>query len=83
MALAQGRLIPHGTHADLHKRAIQTMEGRISRNIRVKWVPSHKDEQGVKDGIITQEGMEGNREADKLAPQGVGMHEVPLHHVEK
>eukprot|EP00972_Heterocapsa_arctica_P050666 7449528-Heterocapsa_arctica.AAC.1 len=53
------------------------MEGRTSANIRVKWVPSHKDEQGVRDGIISQEHMKGNREADKLATRGVNMHLVP------
>eukprot|EP00972_Heterocapsa_arctica_P082921 12219818-Heterocapsa_arctica.AAC.1 len=59
------------------------MEGRTSKDIRVKWVPSHKKEQGMKDGIISQEDMEGNREVDKLASQGVEMHKVSLHQVER
>eukprot|EP00972_Heterocapsa_arctica_P000615 89528-Heterocapsa_arctica.AAC.1 len=70
MALAQGRLAPHGKHADSHRRALRAMEGRESGDIRVKWVPSHKEEQGVPDGIFSQEDMEGNREADKLATKG-------------
>ena len=83
MALSDGRLVPHGKHADLHRRAIQAMESRVSGNIRDKWVPSHKDEQGVKDGIISQEIMEGNREADKLATLGVSLHKVSQHHEEE
>eukprot|EP00972_Heterocapsa_arctica_P025194 3712201-Heterocapsa_arctica.AAC.1 len=83
MALAQGRLVPHGKHADLHRRALRAMVGRESGNIRVKWVPSHKEEQGVLDGLITQEDMEGNREADKLATKGVELHMVPGHQVAK
>eukprot|EP00972_Heterocapsa_arctica_P006274 919480-Heterocapsa_arctica.AAC.1 len=31
----------------------------------------------------TQEDMEGNKAADKLATQGVEMHEVPVHQVEE
>eukprot|EP00972_Heterocapsa_arctica_P095080 14022971-Heterocapsa_arctica.AAC.1 len=67
MALADGRLVPHGKHADLHRRAINVMKGRFSSNLQVKWVPSHKDEEGVKAGLISQEHMEGNKEADSHA----------------
>eukprot|EP00972_Heterocapsa_arctica_P055305 8160634-Heterocapsa_arctica.AAC.1 len=76
MALADGRLVPHGKHADLHRRAINATQGRAPRNLRVKWVPSHKDEEHVKAGISSQEHMEGNKEADKLATVGVRIHEV-------
>eukprot|EP00972_Heterocapsa_arctica_P006462 946370-Heterocapsa_arctica.AAC.1 len=76
MALADGRLVPHGKHADLHRRPINAMEGRAPRNLRVNWVPSHKDVEHVKVGIISQEHMEGNKEADKLATRGVKIHEV-------
>eukprot|EP00972_Heterocapsa_arctica_P076004 11209364-Heterocapsa_arctica.AAC.1 len=73
---AGGRKIgPHGKHADLHRRAINAMQGRGPRNLRVKWVPSHKDEEHVKAGVISQEHMEGNKEGDKLATLGVQPHE--------
>eukprot|EP00972_Heterocapsa_arctica_P067425 9951445-Heterocapsa_arctica.AAC.1 len=81
MALAQGRLVPHGKHTDLHRRALRAMEGRGSGGIRVKWVPSRKEEQGLLDGIISQEDMEGDRETDKLATKGVELHMVPEHQV--
>eukprot|EP00972_Heterocapsa_arctica_P011980 1756173-Heterocapsa_arctica.AAC.1 len=35
------------------------------------------------DGAISQEHMEGNEEADKLATLGVQMHEVPLRKVQE
>eukprot|EP00972_Heterocapsa_arctica_P045942 6779223-Heterocapsa_arctica.AAC.1 len=70
MDLADGRLVPHGKHADLHRRAINATKGRASSNIQVKWAPSHKDEEGVKAGLISQEHMEGDKEADKLATLG-------------
>eukprot|EP00972_Heterocapsa_arctica_P008024 1172135-Heterocapsa_arctica.AAC.1 len=54
------------------------MEGRASINLQIKWVPSHKDEEGVKAGLISREHMEGNKEADALATLGVNMHIVPL-----
>eukprot|EP00972_Heterocapsa_arctica_P071250 10524815-Heterocapsa_arctica.AAC.1 len=78
MALRDGSLVPHGKHADLHRRALLAMEGRTSGNIQVQWIPAHKEEQGVRDGIITQETMEGNREADKLATLGVNLHIIPV-----
>eukprot|EP00972_Heterocapsa_arctica_P022629 3330972-Heterocapsa_arctica.AAC.1 len=34
MALSDGRSVPHGKHADLHRRAIQAMEGRTSDRIQ-------------------------------------------------
>eukprot|EP00972_Heterocapsa_arctica_P007470 1090158-Heterocapsa_arctica.AAC.1 len=77
MALADGRLVPHGKHVDQHRRAINAMKGRTSSSIQVKWAPSHKDEEGVKAGLISQEHMEGNKEADKLATLGVNLHIVP------
>eukprot|EP00972_Heterocapsa_arctica_P063464 9365544-Heterocapsa_arctica.AAC.1 len=46
-------------------------------------VPSHEEEQAVLDGVITQEDMEGNREADKLATKGGELHMVPEHQVAK
>eukprot|EP00972_Heterocapsa_arctica_P094818 13983401-Heterocapsa_arctica.AAC.1 len=36
IALADGRLIPHGKHANLHRRAIIAMEGKPPRTLRVK-----------------------------------------------
>eukprot|EP00972_Heterocapsa_arctica_P004281 637015-Heterocapsa_arctica.AAC.1 len=34
MALADGRLVPHGKHADLRRRAIKATEDRPPRTIR-------------------------------------------------
>eukprot|EP00972_Heterocapsa_arctica_P095046 14018434-Heterocapsa_arctica.AAC.1 len=65
MVLADGRLIPHGKHADLHRRAVIAME--LPRTLRVKWVPSHIKEEHVRAGIILEEYRVGNEEADKLA----------------
>eukprot|EP00972_Heterocapsa_arctica_P081390 11997162-Heterocapsa_arctica.AAC.1 len=80
LALAQGRLAPHGKHADLHRRALRAMEGTESSN-RVRWVPSHKEEQRVLDGLIAQEDMEGNREADRLATKGMELHKIQEYQV--
>eukprot|EP00972_Heterocapsa_arctica_P004118 611559-Heterocapsa_arctica.AAC.1 len=75
MALIDGRLVPHGKHEDLHRRAINAMEGKAPRNLRVKWVPSHKDEEHVRAGIISEEHRAGNAEADKLATKGAELHQ--------
>eukprot|EP00972_Heterocapsa_arctica_P104349 15381751-Heterocapsa_arctica.AAC.1 len=37
MALIYGRLVPHGKHADLHRRAINAFEMGPPRTLRVKW----------------------------------------------
>eukprot|EP00972_Heterocapsa_arctica_P069251 10232284-Heterocapsa_arctica.AAC.1 len=79
MALIDGRLIPHGKNADLHRRAIRAFELGPQRTLRVKWVPSHVKEADVLKGVITREDMAGNEEADKLATLGVEMHKVPTH----
>eukprot|EP00972_Heterocapsa_arctica_P030800 4532902-Heterocapsa_arctica.AAC.1 len=79
MALIDGRLIPHGKHADLHRRAIKAFEQGPARNLRVKWVPSHMKEEDILKGTITREDQEGNEQADKLATLGVEMHKVPSH----
>eukprot|EP00972_Heterocapsa_arctica_P032923 4844064-Heterocapsa_arctica.AAC.1 len=52
------------------------MENRPPRNLRVKWVPSHMEEEHVRAGIILREHREGNQEADKLATKGMEMHKV-------
>eukprot|EP00972_Heterocapsa_arctica_P091170 13452081-Heterocapsa_arctica.AAC.1 len=70
MALIDGRLIPHGKHADLHRRAIKAYEQGTQRTLRVKWVPSHMKEVDIMKGTITREDQEGNDEADKLATLG-------------
>eukprot|EP00972_Heterocapsa_arctica_P020384 3007408-Heterocapsa_arctica.AAC.1 len=77
MALIDGRLIPHGKHADLHRRAINAFELGPPRTLRVKWVPSHQKEVDILNGKITREDRDGNEEADKLATKGVEMHKVP------
>eukprot|EP00972_Heterocapsa_arctica_P115107 16446066-Heterocapsa_arctica.AAC.1 len=59
------------------------MKGRTSSNIQVKWVPSHKDEKGVRAGLISQEHMEGHIEADKLATLGVELHIMPKARVQE
>ena len=79
MALSDGRLIPHGKHADLHRRAINVFENGPIRSLRVKWVPSHKDEVDILKGKISSEDRKGNAEADKLATRGVELHRVPKH----
>eukprot|EP00972_Heterocapsa_arctica_P030215 4451008-Heterocapsa_arctica.AAC.1 len=83
MALADGRLIPHGKHAELHRRAITAMEVRPPRTLRVKWVPSHMKEEHVRAGIISEEHRVGNEEADKLATKGVELHKVSKSMVEE
>eukprot|EP00972_Heterocapsa_arctica_P011101 1625278-Heterocapsa_arctica.AAC.1 len=65
MALSVGRLIPHGKHADLQRRAINSMGNRPPRTLRIKWGPSRVKEEDVRAGTITREHMEGNQEADK------------------
>eukprot|EP00972_Heterocapsa_arctica_P013962 2056891-Heterocapsa_arctica.AAC.1 len=77
IALADGRLIAHGKHADLHRRVINAMELKPPRTLRVKWVPSHMKEEHVKAGVISEEHRLGNEEADKLATRGVNLHKVP------
>eukprot|EP00972_Heterocapsa_arctica_P065367 9649324-Heterocapsa_arctica.AAC.1 len=77
IALADGRLIPHGKHADLHRRAINAMERKPPRTLRVKWVPSHMKEEQVRAGIISEEHRVGNEEADNLATRGIELHKVP------
>eukprot|EP00972_Heterocapsa_arctica_P018433 2722507-Heterocapsa_arctica.AAC.1 len=52
------------------------MEGKAPRNLRVKWVPSHKEEEHVRAGIISEEHRAGNAEADKLATRGATLHQV-------
>ena len=79
MALIDGRLIPHGEHADLHRRASNAYQQGPARNLRVKWVPSHMKEVDIRKGTITREDRDGNEEADKLATLGVEMHKVPPH----
>eukprot|EP00972_Heterocapsa_arctica_P002691 398343-Heterocapsa_arctica.AAC.1 len=79
MALIDGRLAPHGKHADLHRRAINAYELGSPRTLRVKWVPPHMKEVDIRNGVIRREDMEGNKEADKLATLGVEMHKVPEH----
>eukprot|EP00972_Heterocapsa_arctica_P005981 880424-Heterocapsa_arctica.AAC.1 len=74
MALIDGRPIPHGKHADLHRREINAFEGGPHRTLRVKWAPSHMKEVDVRKGVITRENLAGNEEADKLATLGVEMH---------
>eukprot|EP00972_Heterocapsa_arctica_P090655 13376883-Heterocapsa_arctica.AAC.1 len=69
-ALIDGRLIPHGKHADLHRRAIKSFEMGPPRTLRVKWVPSHTKEEDIRKGTITKEDRDGNEEADKLATRG-------------
>eukprot|EP00972_Heterocapsa_arctica_P069922 10329972-Heterocapsa_arctica.AAC.1 len=64
MALIDGRLIPRGKHADLHRRAINAYELGRRRTLRVKWVPSHMKQVDVRNGVITREDMAGNEEAD-------------------
>eukprot|EP00972_Heterocapsa_arctica_P100992 14885993-Heterocapsa_arctica.AAC.1 len=83
MASADRRLVPHGKHADLRRTAINAMEGRPPRTIRVKWVPSHMKEEHVRAGIISREHLAGNQEADKLATKGIEMHKVSEHFVEE
>eukprot|EP00972_Heterocapsa_arctica_P094210 13894088-Heterocapsa_arctica.AAC.1 len=83
MALIDGRLIPHGKHADLHRRAIDAYEHGPLRTLRVKWVPSHMAEDDIAKGKITREDKEGNEEADKLATRGVELHKVPKHLVQE
>jgi hypothetical protein len=68
--------VPHGKHADLHRRAVTAMEDRPPRTIRVKWVPSHMKGEHVRAGIISREHREGNQEADKLTTKGLDMHKV-------
>eukprot|EP00972_Heterocapsa_arctica_P050200 7383215-Heterocapsa_arctica.AAC.1 len=70
MALIDGRLIPHGKHADLHRIAINAFALGPQRTLRVKWVPSHMTEVDVLKGVIKREDMAGNEEADKLATLG-------------
>eukprot|EP00972_Heterocapsa_arctica_P068134 10061422-Heterocapsa_arctica.AAC.1 len=70
MALIDGRLIPHGKHVDLHRRAINAYEHGPPRTLRVKWVPSHMDEVAILKGTISREDKAGNGEADKLATRG-------------
>ncbi len=82
MALIDGRLIPHGKHADLHRRAINAFDQGHTRTLRVKWVPSHKDEVDIQKAKISREDRKGNAEADKLATHGVELHEVPKHQEE-
>eukprot|EP00972_Heterocapsa_arctica_P009764 1436813-Heterocapsa_arctica.AAC.1 len=79
MALIDGRLIPHGKHADLHRIAINAYEHGPHRTLLVKWVPSHTEEADILKGTITREDKEGNGEADKLATLGVELHKVPEH----
>eukprot|EP00972_Heterocapsa_arctica_P091412 13486889-Heterocapsa_arctica.AAC.1 len=79
MALIDGRLIPHGKHADLRRRAINAFELGPPRTLRVKWVPSHMKEVDIRKGVISREDRDGNEEADKLATLGVEMHKVPKH----
>eukprot|EP00972_Heterocapsa_arctica_P082914 12218498-Heterocapsa_arctica.AAC.1 len=79
MALIDGRLVPHGKHADLHRRAIKAFEMGPPRTLRVKWVPSHMKEVDIRKGTISREDRDGNEEADKLATLGVAMPKVPLH----
>eukprot|EP00972_Heterocapsa_arctica_P085356 12579825-Heterocapsa_arctica.AAC.1 len=55
MALADGRLVPHGRHADLHRRAINAMENKPPRKLRVKWFPSHMEEEHIRAGIMSRE----------------------------
>eukprot|EP00972_Heterocapsa_arctica_P082095 12099578-Heterocapsa_arctica.AAC.1 len=74
MALIDGRLVPHGKHADLHRRAINAIENSPPRVLRVKCVPSHTEDVHVREGIISREHREGNQEADKLATLGIGLH---------
>eukprot|EP00972_Heterocapsa_arctica_P009113 1341264-Heterocapsa_arctica.AAC.1 len=76
MALADGRLIPHGKHADLHRRAIIAIGERPPRNLRVKWVPFHMKAEHVRAGIISEEHRADNEEADKLATKQMEMHKV-------
>eukprot|EP00972_Heterocapsa_arctica_P042462 6259143-Heterocapsa_arctica.AAC.1 len=64
MALIDGRLVPHGKHADLRRRAINAYELGPPRTLRVKWVPSHMKEVDIRNGVITREDREGNEEAD-------------------
>eukprot|EP00972_Heterocapsa_arctica_P026221 3860335-Heterocapsa_arctica.AAC.1 len=61
MALADGRLVPHGKHSDLHRRAINAMEGRPPRNLRVKWVPS-KQGRGARQGGNNFPGTHGRKQ---------------------
>eukprot|EP00972_Heterocapsa_arctica_P006421 941547-Heterocapsa_arctica.AAC.1 len=79
MARIDGRLIPHGKHADLHRRAIKAYEMGPPITLRVKWVPSHMKEVDIRKGTISREDRDGNDEADKLATLGVEMHKVPPH----
>ena len=79
MALIDGRLVPHGKRADLHRRAINAYEHKEPRSLRVKWVPSHMKEEDPEKGKITWEDRHGNAEADKRATMGVELHKVPLH----
>eukprot|EP00972_Heterocapsa_arctica_P089076 13136203-Heterocapsa_arctica.AAC.1 len=83
IALADGRLIPHGKHADLRRRAINAMEQKPPRMLRVKWVPSHMKEEHVRAGIISEEHRLGNEEAVKLATRGIELHKVPQALVEE
>eukprot|EP00972_Heterocapsa_arctica_P072076 10644628-Heterocapsa_arctica.AAC.1 len=59
MALIDGRLIPHGKHADLRRRAIKAYEQGPARNLRVKRVPSHMKEVDIQKGTITREDRDG------------------------
>eukprot|EP00972_Heterocapsa_arctica_P049105 7230009-Heterocapsa_arctica.AAC.1 len=74
MALIDGRLIPHGKQADLHRKTINAYEHGPHRTLRVKWVPSHMAEVDILKGTITREDKVGNGEADKLATLGVELH---------
>ena len=53
-----------GLHADLWKDFAGLVRGR---RVRVGWIPSHTDEDAVRQGAITREDRDGNQQADDRA----------------
>eukprot|EP00972_Heterocapsa_arctica_P034589 5093118-Heterocapsa_arctica.AAC.1 len=77
MALADGRLVQHGKHADLHRRAINAMEDRPPQDPQGQMGPvpheggarqggSHIERAQGRQPRGGQAGHQGNRDAQGL-----------------
>jgi len=72
---------------DLWNRIFDTLDNR-EELVRVQWMPSHLDDpknilkrtQALASGLVSEEDIEGNVQADKLADQGVKQHVCNKHH---
>jgi len=72
---------------DLWVQIFDIMDGR-DEIVKAKWMPSHLDdpknhdrkEKALASKIISEEDIEGNVEADKLADKGVNQHTCNKHH---